>query len=61
VPGDAFQRLWTPHRLHSISKGRSAAPRDECPFCVAPSMVEGARRGTRKDLLRAAPAFPLQR
>ncbi|MDO5083718.1 HIT domain-containing protein [Arachnia propionica] len=33
---DAFQRLWTPHRMVYISG--EAKPRDEseCPFCTAP-------------------------
>ncbi len=32
---DAFQRLWTPHRLVYIETGQQP---DECPFCVAPSL-----------------------
>jgi ATP adenylyltransferase len=34
---DAFQRLWTPHRMVYIENGAAAAE-NECPFCVAPSM-----------------------
>jgi ATP adenylyltransferase len=34
---DAFQRLWTPHRLVYIQDGQQPA-KDECPFCLAPSM-----------------------
>ncbi|MER3390071.1 MAG: HIT domain-containing protein [Microcella sp.] len=34
---DAFQRLWTPHRLVYIEQGQQ--PRDdECPFCRAPEL-----------------------
>lgn len=32
---DAFQRLWTPHRLVYIQEGQQ--DEDDCPFCVAPS------------------------
>ncbi|PJJ72327.1 ATP adenylyltransferase [Diaminobutyricimonas aerilata] len=34
---DAFQRLWTPHRIAYIENGQQPA-KDECPFCVAPSL-----------------------
>lgn len=34
---DAFQRLWTPHRLVYIQDGQQPA-KDVCPFCLAPSM-----------------------
>jgi len=34
--GDAFQRLWTPHRLVYIEDGQQPAG-DACPFCLAPS------------------------
>jgi ATP adenylyltransferase len=39
LPGvpDAFQRLWTPHRLAYIQGGQDQYEKDECPFCVAPS------------------------
>ena len=40
IPGvpDAFQRLWTPHRLAYIKGGQSQfKDKDDCPFCVAPS------------------------
>jgi ATP adenylyltransferase len=33
---DAFERLWTPHRLAYVKAGRQPHA-DECPFCVAPS------------------------
>lgn len=33
---DAFQRLWTPHRLVYIEDGQQLAPGD-CPFCLAPA------------------------
>ncbi|CAN5263238.1 HIT domain-containing protein [soil metagenome] len=36
---DAFQRLWTPHRLVYIEEGQQPA-KHECPFCVAPSMSD---------------------
>jgi ATP adenylyltransferase len=34
---DAFQRLWTPHRLVYIQDGQQPA-KDECPFCRAPGL-----------------------
>lgn len=39
LPGvpDAFQRLWTPHRMAYIKGGQNQfANKDECPFCAAP-------------------------
>lgn len=39
LPGvpDAFQRLWTPHRLAYIKGGQSQFDKQEdCPFCAAP-------------------------
>jgi ATP adenylyltransferase len=33
---DAFQRLWTPHRLVYIEHGQLPGE-DECPFCIAPT------------------------
>ena len=36
---DAFQRLWTPHRLAYIQEGQQPHP-DACPFCIAPSMTD---------------------
>ena len=36
---DAFQRLWTPHRLVYITAGPQPHT-DECPFCLAPSMTD---------------------
>ena len=33
---DAFQRLWTPHRLVYIQEGQQPEAH-ECPFCLAPS------------------------
>jgi ATP adenylyltransferase len=36
---DAFQRLWTPHRMVYIEN--NAAPKStDCPFCVAPSLSD---------------------
>lgn len=35
---DEFQRLWTPHRMVYINQGQPT--RDECPFCLAPSMSD---------------------
>ena len=32
---DAFQRLWTPHRLVYIQNGQQPAE-SECPFCLGP-------------------------
>jgi ATP adenylyltransferase len=40
LPGvpDAFQRLWTPHRLAYVKGGQEQVTgKDDCPFCVAPS------------------------
>jgi len=34
---DAFQRLWTPHRMVYIQEGQQPHP-DDCPFCIAPAM-----------------------
>jgi ATP adenylyltransferase len=34
---DAFQRLWTPHRLAYILDGQDPAE-NACPFCVAPTL-----------------------
>jgi ATP adenylyltransferase len=36
---DAFQRLWTPHRLVYIQNGTQPAD-DECPFCLAPGLTD---------------------
>ncbi len=36
---DAFQRLWTPHRLVYIQTGTQPAE-DECPFCIAPTLTD---------------------
>ncbi len=36
---DAFQRLWTPHRMVYIQSGQQPAEH-ECPFCLAPSMSD---------------------
>src|SRR5690554_2910742 len=36
---DAFQRLWTPHRLVYIQEGQQ--PEEHaCPFCLAPSKTD---------------------
>ncbi len=40
LPGvpDAFQRLWTPHRLAYIKGGQDQVKGEQdCPFCVAPT------------------------
>ncbi|TFD21805.1 HIT domain-containing protein [Cryobacterium sp. TMS1-13-1] len=34
---DAFQRLWTPHRMVYIQDGQQPHP-DDCPFCIAPTL-----------------------
>lgn len=34
---DAFQRLWTPHRMVYIQDGQQPHS-DDCPFCLAPKM-----------------------
>jgi ATP adenylyltransferase len=36
---DAFQRLWTPHRIAYIQSGQQPSD-DQCPFCVAPSLSD---------------------
>ena len=36
---DAFQRLWTPHRIAYIECGQQPA-KDSCPFCVAPTLSD---------------------
>lgn len=38
LPGvpDAFQRLWTPHRMAYIRGGQNQYDDAECPFCAAP-------------------------
>lgn len=36
---DAFQRLWTPHRIAYIENGQQPEA-DACPFCLAPSMTD---------------------
>ncbi|MEO6827569.1 MAG: HIT domain-containing protein [Microbacteriaceae bacterium] len=36
---DAFQRLWTPHRMVYIQNGQDSGT-DACPFCVAPSLSD---------------------
>ena len=36
---DAFQRLWTPHRLVYIQQGQQPAD-DACPFCLAPQLTD---------------------
>jgi ATP adenylyltransferase len=38
---DAFQRLWTPHRLVYIQQGQQPSE-DQCPFCIAPSLSDEA-------------------
>lgn len=38
---DAFQRLWTPHRLAYIKGGQKQVSSEEtCPFCVAPGRTD---------------------
>jgi ATP adenylyltransferase len=36
---DAFQRLWTPHRLVYIQEGQQPEEHS-CPFCLAPSKTD---------------------
>ncbi|MCC3271329.1 HIT domain-containing protein [Arthrobacter zhangbolii] len=43
LPGvpDAFQRLWTPHRLAYIKGGQKQVSSEEtCPFCAAPGRTD---------------------
>jgi ATP adenylyltransferase len=38
---DAFDRLWTPHRMAYIKgAGRDGGPDEGCPFCVAPTLSD---------------------
>jgi ATP adenylyltransferase len=37
---DAFQRLWTPHRMAYIKGGQNQFSDDDCPFCVAPRRTD---------------------
>ena len=37
---DAFQRLWTPHRMVYIQQGQTSPHGDDCPFCVAPTLAD---------------------
>jgi ATP adenylyltransferase len=41
LPGapNAFQHLWTPHRLVYIKEGQQPSEQ-ECPFCLAPAMQD---------------------
>jgi len=36
---DAYQRLWTPHRIVYIEQGQMPG-QDECPFCLAPGLSD---------------------
>jgi ATP adenylyltransferase len=36
---DAFQRLWTPHRIAYIESGQQPET-DDCPFCIAPTLSD---------------------
>ena len=36
---DAFQRLWTPHRLVYIQTGQQPSE-SECPFCLGPQRLD---------------------
>ena len=36
---DAFQRLWTPHRIAYIQAGQKPGT-DVCPFCIAPTLSD---------------------
>ncbi|WP_298742355.1 HIT domain-containing protein [uncultured Microbacterium sp.] len=37
---DAFQRLWTPHRMAYITAGADVNRGSGCPFCVAPELSD---------------------
>ncbi|CAN5230471.1 HIT domain-containing protein [soil metagenome] len=37
---DAFQRLWTPHRMAYIKGEGKPAGEDDCPFCAVPAMPD---------------------
>ncbi|MCC9145572.1 MULTISPECIES: HIT domain-containing protein [unclassified Arthrobacter] len=38
---DAFQRLWTPHRLAYIKGGqKQVSSKETCPFCAAPERTD---------------------
>lgn len=51
---DAFQRLWTPHRIAYI-QDQTQPDKDDCPFCVAPSLDDAkaliVARGTHAYVL----------
>lgn len=36
---DAFQRLWTPHRVVYLQQGQMPDA-EECPFCLAPGLTD---------------------
>jgi len=36
---DAYQRLWTPHRVVYLEQGQMPS-QDECPFCLAPGLTD---------------------
>ncbi len=37
---DAFERLWTPHRMAYIKGAGKPASDDDCPFCRAPGLSD---------------------
>src|SRR3954468_6245318 len=37
---DAYQRLWTPHRIAYIEQGSATRAADACVFCTAPSLTD---------------------
>lgn len=37
---DAFQRLWTPHRMVYIDDAHKGGGPDQCPFCRAPGLED---------------------
>ncbi len=42
LPGvpDAFQRLWTPHRIAYVTGEKKPVGEDECPFCSSPRRAD---------------------
>lgn len=42
LPGvpDAFQRLWTPHRIAYVTGEKKPAGAAECPFCASPRRAD---------------------
>ncbi len=60
---DAFQRLWTPHRMAYIKGENKPVDDDECPFCRIPTLTDEdglvvARSGVAFAVLNLYPYNP---